>query len=229
MRVAALQARGFVRFRVGGQMVEAQDLPELKRQDKHDLDVVIDRLPLFARKYAEAKKAAIVVDYDDLLEFWLEVLKKSPETLAYFSHRFRHVLVDEYQDTNTLQSQIVDLIGSHHQVMAVGDDAQCIYTWRGANVENILTFPDRHPGAAIHRIETNYRSSPQILNYANGVLAAEACARAGSDGNRAIGARRGRDWWAPRSPDCGRRSWRRTARCRRVPCRPRSLRPADSR
>jgi DNA helicase-2/ATP-dependent DNA helicase PcrA len=73
------------------------------------------------------------------------------------------VLVDEYQDTNTLQSQIVDLIGSHHRVMAVGDDAQCIYTWRGANVENILTFPDRHPGTAIHRIETNYRSTPQIL------------------------------------------------------------------
>ena len=134
---------------------------------------VMERLPLFARKYAEGKKAANVVDYDDLLEFWLEVLKKSPETAAYFSHRFRHVLVDEYQDTNTLQSQIVDLIGSHHQVMAVGDDAQCIYTWRGANVENILTFPDRHPGTTIHRIETNYRSTPQILAFANGVLAAQ--------------------------------------------------------
>jgi DNA helicase-2/ATP-dependent DNA helicase PcrA len=136
-------------------------------------EAIVDRLPLFARKYAEGKRAANVVDYDDLLEFWLEVLKKSPETLAYFSHRFRHVLVDEYQDTNTLQSQIVDLIGAHHQVMAVGDDAQCIYTWRGANVENILTFPDRHPGTAIHRIETNYRSTPQILAFANGVLTAQ--------------------------------------------------------
>jgi DNA helicase-2/ATP-dependent DNA helicase PcrA len=132
-----------------------------------------ERLPLFARKYAETKREANVLDYDDLLENWLEVLRRSPETSAYFAHRFRHVLVDEYQDTNVLQSQIVDLIGSHHRVMAVGDDAQCIYTWRGANVENILTFPDRHPGTAIHRIETNYRSTPQILSLANGVLLAQ--------------------------------------------------------
>ena len=136
-------------------------------------DTIIERAPLFAKKYAEAKRAANVVDYDDLLEFWLELLQKSPETAAYFSHRFRHVLVDEYQDTNTLQAQIVDLIGSHHRVMAVGDDAQCIYSWRGANFENILTFPDRHPGTVLHRIETNYRSTPQILALANGVLEAQ--------------------------------------------------------
>jgi DNA helicase II / ATP-dependent DNA helicase PcrA len=83
------------------------------------------------------------------------------------------VLVDEYQDTNTLQAQIVDTIGSHHRIMAVGDDAQCIYSWRGANFENIMTFPERHPGTAIHRIETNYRSTPEILNLANGVLMAQ--------------------------------------------------------
>ncbi len=134
---------------------------------------IIERLPLFAKKYAEAKRAANVLDYDDLLESWLELLQKSETTREYFSQRFRHVLVDEYQDTNVLQSQIVDLIGSHHRVMAVGDDAQCIYTWRGANVENILTFPDRHPGTQIHRIETNYRSTPQILALANGVLLAQ--------------------------------------------------------
>jgi DNA helicase-2/ATP-dependent DNA helicase PcrA len=81
--------------------------------------------------------------------------------------------VDEYQDTNTLQAQIVDTIGSHHRVMAVGDDAQCIYSWRGANFENIMTFPERHPGTVIHRIETNYRSTPEILNLANGVLMAQ--------------------------------------------------------
>ena len=88
------------------------------------------------------------------------------------------MLVDEYQDTNVLQSQIVDRLASHHRVMAVGDDAQCIYTWRGANVENILTFPDRHPGTQIHRIETNYRSTPQILALANGVLLAQPKGRA---------------------------------------------------
>ena len=72
-----------------------------------------------------------------------------------------------------LQAQIVDTIGAHHRVMAVGDDAQCIYSWRGANFENIMTFPDRHPGTVIHRIETNYRSTPEILNLANGVLMAQ--------------------------------------------------------
>jgi DNA helicase-2/ATP-dependent DNA helicase PcrA len=139
---------------------------------------IIERVPLFARKYAEKKREASILDYDDLLEHWLDLLRKSPDTAAYFAHRFRHVLVDEYQDTNVLQSQIVDLIGSHHRVMAVGDDAQCIYTWRGANVENILTFPDRHPGTQIHRIETNYRSTPQILALANGVLLAQPKGRA---------------------------------------------------
>ena len=131
---------------------------------------ISDRLPGFAKAYAAKKKAAAVLDYDDLLELWLELLVKSPETAEYFAHRFRHILVDEYQDTNTLQSEIVDRIGSHHRIMAVGDDAQCIYSWRGANFENILTFPDRHPGTQIYRIETNYRSTPQILGLANGVL-----------------------------------------------------------
>jgi DNA helicase-2/ATP-dependent DNA helicase PcrA len=134
---------------------------------------ILDRIPLLAKKYADKKREANTLDYDDLLELWLELLKKSEATREYFSHRFRHVLVDEYQDTNVLQSQIVDLIATHHRVMAVGDDAQCIYTWRGANVENILTFPDRHPGTHIYRIETNYRSTPQILALANGVLLAQ--------------------------------------------------------
>jgi len=134
---------------------------------------IVELIPGFARSYDLRKREQKVCDYDDLLEHWLALLRKAPEVAQYFSHRFRHVLVDEYQDTNTLQAQIVDTIASHHRVMAVGDDAQCIYSWRGANFENIMTFPDRHPGTAIHRIETNYRSTPEILNLANGVLLAQ--------------------------------------------------------
>ncbi len=134
---------------------------------------IAHRIPAFARAYAERKRAQNVVDYDDLLENWLELLRRAPEVATYFQERFRHVLVDEYQDTNTLQSSLVDLLGSHHRIMAVGDDAQCIYSWRGANFENIMTFPDRHPDTVIHRIETNYRSTPQILALANGVLEAQ--------------------------------------------------------
>jgi DNA helicase-2/ATP-dependent DNA helicase PcrA len=130
-------------------------------------------LPPFAAAYAKKKHDQGVLDYDDLLELWLALLTKSPEVATYFAHRFKHVLVDEYQDTNTLQSQIIDTIAPHHRIMAVGDDAQCIYSWRGADFENIMTFPDRHPGTVIHRIETNYRSTPQILGLANGVLEAQ--------------------------------------------------------
>jgi DNA helicase-2/ATP-dependent DNA helicase PcrA len=127
----------------------------------------------FASAYAKRKREQNVVDYDDLLEYWLALLRDVPEVATYFAHRFRHILVDEYQDTNTIQSQIIDRLGAHHRIMAVGDDAQCIYSWRGANFENIMTFPDRHPGTVIHRIETNYRSTPQILALANGVLLAQ--------------------------------------------------------
>jgi len=156
----------------------------LARNTQKPLDETVERyfpqyseikhmLPPFAAAYAAKKRDQHVLDYDDLLELWLELLKKAPDVAAYFAHRFRHILVDEYQDTNTIQSQIVDALAAHHRVMAVGDDAQCIYSWRGADFENLMTFEDRHPGTVIHRIETNYRSTPQILNLANGVLDAQ--------------------------------------------------------
>ncbi len=138
---------------------------------------LIERIGAFAGAYRERKRRQGVLDYDDLLELWLEVLRGAPEVAAYLQRRFRHTLVDEYQDTNVLQAEIVDIVGADHRIMAVGDDAQCIYSWRGANFENIMTFPDRHPGTQIHRIETNYRSTPQILNFANGVLAAQPSGR----------------------------------------------------
>ena len=134
---------------------------------------IADRFPEFAAAYEKKKREDKVCDYDDLLELWLRLLTDAPDVAAYFNQRFRHVLVDEYQDTNTIQAQIVDRLAPHHRIMAVGDDAQCIYSWRGADFENIMTFPDRHEGTVIHRIETNYRSTPEILTFANGVLAAQ--------------------------------------------------------
>ena len=136
-------------------------------------EAVAEQIGAFATAYRERKRKQNVVDYDDLLESWLELLRTAPEVAAWLQQRFRHTLVDEYQDTNTLQAQIVDIVGAQHRIMAVGDDAQCIYSWRGANFENIMTFPERHPGTQIHRIETNYRSTPSILAFANGVLAAQ--------------------------------------------------------
>ncbi len=89
-----------------------------------------------------------------------------------FQRRFQFVLVDEYQDTNKLQSDLIDLLGARHKnVMVVGDDSQSIYSWRGANFRNILEFPQRYPGAKIYKIEVNYRSTPEILSVANAAIA----------------------------------------------------------
>ena len=87
-----------------------------------------------------------LADYDDLLVYWLQVLETNQEAAQYYQDSFSHILVDEYQDVNSLQAKIVDKIGANHQIMAVGDDAQCIYTWRGADIDQILGFPERHPG-----------------------------------------------------------------------------------
>lgn len=121
-----------------------------------------------SEKYRERKRRNQGVDYDDLLVLTLELLQSDHEALDFCQGKFQHVLVDEYQDTNKVQADLVDLIADrHHQVMVVGDDAQSIYSWRGANFENIIRFPDRHPGCRVVRIETNYRSTPEILTLAN--------------------------------------------------------------
>ena len=127
----------------------------------------------FVKLYDTAKREQQVVDYDDLLVLLLQLLQEFPEVRAACQNHFPYILVDEYQDTNVIQAGIIDLIGAHHNIMAVGDDAQCIYTWRGAVFENIRSFPERHPGTRIYKILTNYRSTPPILNLANHVLAVQ--------------------------------------------------------
>ena len=99
--------------------------------------------------------------------------KDNPDAREHYQRRFQFILVDEYQDTNNLQSELIDLLaGRHKNVMVVGDDSQSIYSWRGANFQNILEFPKRYAGAKIYKIETNYRSTPEILNVANAAIAA---------------------------------------------------------
>jgi DNA helicase-2/ATP-dependent DNA helicase PcrA len=126
-----------------------------------------------SRRYAERKRAAGVMDFDDLLVLWLQLLQEHAEIREQYQRRFQFVLVDEYQDTNKLQSDLIDLLAArHHNVMVVGDDSQSIYSWRGANFQNILQFPKRYPEARIYKIETNYRSTPEILSLANAAIAA---------------------------------------------------------
>jgi len=147
-----------------------KDVEEVARARYPANRELITKIDQFLDGYTKTKLARGLTDYDDLLVFWLTLLEKHEEARQYFQNRFSHILVDEYQDVNSLQARIVDHVVSNHQVMAVGDDAQCIYTWRGADLDQILSFPDRHPGTKIFKIETNYRSSPEILQLANGIL-----------------------------------------------------------
>lgn len=130
-------------------------------------------IPLYLEAYTQAKREQNLCDFDDLLELFLDLLDKNPEVRERYQKRFRHILVDEFQDTNTLQAEIIRrLVSDENHLTAVGDDAQCIYTWRGANYENITRFPETYAGTRLHKIEINYRSTPEILNFANSILAA---------------------------------------------------------
>ena len=121
--------------------------------------------------YERRKVSANAMDFDDLLIRTNQLLRDYPEVGDHYRNQFHHVLVDEYQDTNLVQADLVDLLGSQHgNIMVVGDDAQSIYSWRGANFENILKFPERYAGAQTYRIETNYRSVPGILDVANAAI-----------------------------------------------------------
>ena len=134
---------------------------------------LIEQLEGIHRIFRDRKRADNVMDYDDLLVYALKLLRDHEDIRKFYQEQFQHILVDEYQDTNKIQADFIDTLAAfHHQVMAVGDDAQSIYSWRGANFENVLTFPERFPGSREVRIETNYRSTPEILTLANYSIAA---------------------------------------------------------
>jgi DNA helicase II / ATP-dependent DNA helicase PcrA len=126
-----------------------------------------------AQRYIARKRASNAMDFDDLLALWLKLLQESSDAREMYQRRFQFILVDEYQDTNKLQGDLIDLLAArHHNVTVVGDDAQSIYAWRGANFLNILDFPKRYPEAKVFKIETNYRSTPEILKVANAAILA---------------------------------------------------------
>ena len=131
-----------------------------------------------ARLYPDVEPAmrlANAASFDDLLVLPVEILRANAHVLAGYRHRFRYLLVDEYQDTNHAQFEFVRLLGGEHgNVMVVGDDDQSIYGWRGADIRNILEFEKTFPAAKVVRLEENYRSTPNVLELANVVIAANA-------------------------------------------------------
>ncbi|MFL6373609.1 MAG: ATP-dependent helicase [Pyrinomonadaceae bacterium] len=129
----------------------------------------IERVDLI---YLSRKQERNVMDYDDLLMNWKRLLVEKREIAEMYADQFQHILVDEYQDTNKLQAEIIDLLAvKHRNVMVVGDDAQSIFAWRGAEFTNIYEFPKRYPEAELYKLETNYRSTPEILGLANTSIA----------------------------------------------------------
>ena len=134
---------------------------------------LLDKIQDVRNRYEKKKKATNSVDFDDLLQKTLLMFQQHERIAEIYRRQFQFILVDEYQDTNKIQADLVDLLARDHlNLMVVGDDAQSIYSWRGANFQNILEFPKRYPDAQVFKIEMNYRSVPEILEVANAAIAA---------------------------------------------------------
>ncbi len=134
---------------------------------------LLDKIKDVHARYEKKKKTTNSMDFDDLLEKTLSMLRQHENVAAFYRKQFQFVLVDEYQDTNKIQADLIDTLAQDHRnVMVVGDDAQSIYSWRGANFKNILEFPKRYPEAQVFKIEMNYRSVPEILHVANAAISA---------------------------------------------------------
>ena len=123
------------------------------------------------QEYEKQMHANNALDFDDLLVKTVQLFETQPDVLENYQERFRYIMVDEYQDTNTVQFQLVSLLaGKYRNLCVVGDDDQSIYKFRGANIKNILNFEQEFPDATVIKLEQNYRSTGNILDAANAVI-----------------------------------------------------------
>ena len=156
---------------ISGAVNKSRPLEELVFESQVHLSEFIDDFHAIRDHYNQFKLDHGLMDYDDLLVNWQRLLAESEEAGALISDRFQYILVDEYQDTNLIQAEIVRLLArSHDNVMVVGDDAQSIYSFRGADFYNIMRFPDQFPGTSIIKLEQNYRSTQPILSLTNAII-----------------------------------------------------------
>jgi len=124
-----------------------------------------------AELYADYKKANGLMDYDDLIIYLRDLLAENPDVRAELARQYRYVMVDEYQDTNSIQADIIKwLVADHQNIMVVGDDCQSIYSFRGANYNNMFDFPEQFPGTRLIRLEENYRSTQPVLDFTNAIM-----------------------------------------------------------
>ncbi len=146
-------------------------MEELVTDYKPEFAKIADDLATVHRAYEDRKKKNNLMDFDDLLSNLLKLLRDHENVRAALGQQFRYILVDEYQDTNHLQAAIVELLSKvHNNLLVVGDDAQSIYSFRGADISNILDFPKKFAGAKTFMLETNYRSTQPVLDVANEII-----------------------------------------------------------
>lgn len=139
--------------------------------DCHSDDEDMRKIGMLMSVYEDKLAHLNALDFDDLLRKTYQLFKNNPEILNKYSARFEYILVDEFQDTNTVQYELVKMLASvHGNVFAVGDEDQCIYSWRGANFKNIFSFKKDFPNVKVFKLERNYRSTSSILNVANNVI-----------------------------------------------------------
>ncbi|HXG52038.1 MAG TPA: ATP-dependent helicase [candidate division Zixibacteria bacterium] len=146
-------------------------VPDLVERDYPHLLESLDDLVRLQERYRAYKEAKALVDYDDLLIKLRDLLRQREDICCRLSERYRFLMVDEYQDTNPLQAEIIRLLAAtHDNVAVVGDDAQSIYSFRGADFRNIMDFPKAFPGTRIIKLEENYRSTQPILDLTNEII-----------------------------------------------------------
>ncbi|MCF6290468.1 MAG: ATP-dependent helicase [Desulfobacterales bacterium] len=149
----------------------SMNLDDLIYDEYSHLDEFVEDILRLRKHYQDFKLEHGLMDYDDLLVNWQRILKDIPGVREEIAGRYDHILVDEYQDTNSIQAEIVLCLGRDHtNVMAVGDDSQSIYSFRGADFNNIMGFPRLFPGTRVITLEENYRSTQQILDLTNAVI-----------------------------------------------------------
>ncbi len=137
----------------------------------HDDEIDMQKIGMCMSAYQEKLKKNNALDFDDLIAKTVDLFVTCPEVLSYYANRFKYIHVDEFQDTNSIQYALVKMLSSvHGNVFVVGDEDQCIYSWRGANFQNIFNFKRDFDGAKVFKLEHNYRSSPEIITVANNVI-----------------------------------------------------------
>lgn len=155
--------------KIGEQKDNLVSPDKFKKENEHNfrLNKMADMYLLYQKKL----KSNNALDFDDLIYKTVELFKKNPEVLEFYQRKFQYIMVDEYQDTNKSQYELVRLLAqAHKNICVVGDDDQCIYAWRGADITNILDFEKDYPQAKVIKLEQNYRSKANILKAANNVI-----------------------------------------------------------